>query len=177
MDHSFRTFQKQWEFDHQTSSEQQNSWISCQNGSENFDQSQKSKDWCISRYPGPAEHIFIRFGWESSTGNDGLKDKCLVTSGCGLLQPESSNRWAELIAEQKLRQAYYCDKLTKDLFKLYVSEQIWIQPVEWHNKEWKKTEVKSQLDTRSFEMVTQEDQVLRRNQRQLWHSNQPVHSD
>ena len=94
------------------------------------------------------------------------RTKTLLSTSCELLKPKVEDSVADKIRVSKEKQAYYYNQGAKDLPALIKGDVVRVAPSgNW--KEWRKAEVTKQRDSRSYEVITETGQVLRRNRRDL----------
>uniref|UniRef100_A0A8C5QD11 Gypsy retrotransposon integrase-like protein 1 n=1 Tax=Leptobrachium leishanense TaxID=445787 RepID=A0A8C5QD11_9ANUR len=99
----------------------------------------------------------------------GRRTKSLLPMRGSLLMKDHgmNDRHQILCTKQRALQAAQYNRGAKDLRPLNVGEQVWVQPPINQGKEWRKACLRAPAGIRSYEVVTESGQVLRRNRRHL----------
>ena len=80
-----------------------------------------------------------------------------------LLKPEAPENTQEKLELIRKKQKFYYDRHSKPLTPLIEGDKVRIRPYNLNNKEWKPASVIKRLDQRSYEVLTENGKVLRRN--------------
>ena len=81
--------------------------------------------------------------------------------------PKDREATKELLEKRQTKQKKYYDRSARELPQLLPGDIVRIQPPDDSCREWKKAKVESCVAPRSYEVVTEEGQCLRRNRRHL----------
>lgn len=94
------------------------------------------------------------------------RTKTLLPTSGNLLRPSlAENAW-EKLQQTKERQTLYYDRDASDLPPLKPGDTVRIEPGKYEHK-WKRAEIRRQIDSRSYEVVTEDNTMLRRNRKHL----------
>lgn len=94
----------------------------------------------------------------------GRRTKAFLPMSQDLLKPSfgDTNRLKNNVKRRQSDQAYYYNRHAKDLTALEEGDVVRMQPFS-RNETWKKATVTKRLDDRSYEVISQDDRVYRRN--------------
>ena len=102
----------------------------------------------------------------------GRRTKTLVPTSTRLLVPESARGVPHKLKERKAKQAYYYDRVAKELYRLKPGDVVRVK-LRPDSKEWTKAAVDQEVDIRSYQVRTEDGRTYRRNRRHLRHTREP----
>jgi hypothetical protein len=101
------------------------------------------------------------------------RTKTLLPTSGNLLKPRVPAQVSQQIKANKDRMAKYYNRVAKDLPPLSIGDTVRIQPSRSHDHEWTKGTVTStNAGIRSYDVITDNNTVLRRNRKHLRKSNE-----
>ena len=84
-----------------------------------------------------------------------------------LLKPKLAESVQEERNKIKMKQAFYYNRNAKDLLPLAKGETVRLQPLKNRKEPWKKATVQEEVNVRSYNVLTEDGSILRRNRRHL----------
>ena len=93
------------------------------------------------------------------------RTRTLLPSDNKLLRPKVAVDVREEKEKMKCKQAFYYNENARDLPPLKKGDTVRIQPLQNHKKQWKKANVQSKVNVRSYEVRTEDGGTYRRNRR------------
>ena len=109
----------------------------------------------------PAQRLFAR------------RTKTLLPTCQALLEPKVQLNVDEEHDHNQTRMAKYYNANAKDLPRLEKDDSVRIQPTRLGTKEWEKAVVVNKPNIRSYNVLTERNQLIRRNRRQLRKTDEP----
>ena len=89
-----------------------------------------------------------------------------------MLVPEAVHGVPHKLKERRAKQAYYCDRVAKELDRLKPGDVVRVK-LKPDSKEWTKAAVDKEADIRSYQVRTEDGRMYRRNRRHLKHTREP----
>ncbi|XP_048745965.2 uncharacterized protein K02A2.6-like [Ostrea edulis] len=89
-----------------------------------------------------------------------------------LLKPALTPNVKERLRERKHRSAFYYNRTAKDLPEIKSGETVRIRPF-GHEKNWTKAKVNEKVNIRSYQVITEDGRLYRRNRKHLRCTNEP----
>lgn len=174
----FKEFAQSWQFDHSTSSPN----YPQSNGK--VERAVREAKKVIRKANKSKSDLHLAILDHRNTPMEGLdsspaqclmsrRTKTLLPTHGNLLKPQVVENVSQKLIRNKARQAEYYNHTARDLKPLEPGDIVRIQPSKYE-KEWQRGEVKRQVDTRSYEVVTENHSTLRRNRRHLRKSSEPM---
>ena len=96
----------------------------------------------------------------------------MVPTSSRLLVPEAVHGVPHKLKERKAKQAYYYDRVAKELDRLKPGDVVRVK-LRPDSKEWTKAAIDKEVDTRSYQVRTEDGRIYRRNRRHLKHTREP----
>jgi len=84
-----------------------------------------------------------------------------------LLKPKLAESVQEERNKIKMKQAFYYNRNAKDLLPLAKGDTVRLQPLKNRKEPWKKATVQEEVNVRSYNVLTEDGSILRRNRRHL----------
>ena len=109
----------------------------------------------------PAQRLFF-----------GQRTKTLVPTSSRLLVPKAVHGVPHKLKERKAKQAYYCDRVAKELDRLKPGDVVHVK-LRPDSNEWTKAAIDKEVDIRSYQVHTEDGRIYRRNRRHLKHTREP----
>ena len=168
----FRRFAREWEFDHVTSSPghaQSNGMA---------ESAVKAVKRLIKKAHEDGTDPWLALLDHRNTPTEGMRSSpvqrlmsrrtrtLLPTSG-KLLKPQLAEGVQEEKTKIKMKQALYYNKNAKDLPALKKGDTVRLQPLKSTKEPWKKATIQEQVNVRSYNVLTEDGSILRRNRRHL----------
>lgn len=88
------------------------------------------------------------------------------------LQNQDSGKVTRKLVDRKIKESSYYNRGAREKSKLHEGDTVRIRPF-GREKTWTKAQVEDQVDSRSYEVRTEDGRVYRRNRRHLRRSRQP----
>lgn len=88
------------------------------------------------------------------------------------LQNQDSGKVNRKLVDRKIKKSSYYNRGAREMSKLHEGDTVRIRPF-GREKTWTKVQVEDQVDSRSYEVRTEDGRVYRRNRRHLRRSREP----
>ena len=96
----------------------------------------------------------------------------MVPTSTRLFVPEAAHGVPHKLKERKAKQAYYYDRVAKELDRLKPRDVVRVK-LRPDSKEWTKAAVDKEVDIRSYQVRTEDGRTYKRNRRHLRHTREP----
>ena len=95
------------------------------------------------------------------------RTRTLLPTTANLLKPQIPVDVLQELATRQANQAHYYNKTAKDLPRLQPGQAVHIQPLNAYDHKWKPATVQRQINIRSYDVTTEDGQLLHRNRKHL----------